>query len=450
MEVNNYEVNTYYDGKNIIDNVDKNSIAEELGVEPGDILVSINNNIITDIIDYKYLITDDFITLTIQKKDGELWDLEIEKDYYEDIGITFTNPLIDKAKNCRNRCIFCFIDQLPKGMRETLYFKDDDSRLSFLQGNFITLTNLSDEEIDRIIKYRLSPINVSVHTTDPELRVKMLNNKNAGRVYDILKRFSEADIEVNCQIVLIPGINDGDNLNKTLRDLSCLYPNVSSVAVVPVGLTKYREGLSKLNVYDYDTANALIEFIHDKQEEYLKDIETRFVFASDEFYIIAKRQVPEYEAYEGFPQYENGVGLIRSFYYEVQEALKGIDNNSTSNKNFTIATGTLAYDFLKDIANMVTAQIKGLNLSVVPITNDFFGEKITVSGLVTGKDLINYLKKFHIGDGLIIPRTMLKSGEEVFLDDITISDVENSLNAKVIISDVDGEKFIDIFKNDMR
>ncbi|MFA5524161.1 MAG: DUF512 domain-containing protein [Tissierellales bacterium] len=450
MEVNKYEVNTYYDGKNIIDNVDENSIADELGIEPGDILISINNNNITDIIDYKYLITDDFVTISIQKKDGELWDLEIEKDYYEDIGITFTNPLIDKAKNCKNKCIFCFIDQLPKGMRKTLYFKDDDSRLSFLQGNFITLTNLSDEEIDRIIRYRLSPINVSVHTTDPELRIKMLNNKNAGKVYDILKRFSEAGIEMNCQIVLIPSINDGCYLDKTLNDLSNLYPNISSVAVVPIGLTKYREGLSQLDIYDYDSANELIEYIKGKQKKYLKNLNTRFVFASDEFYILAKRSVPEYEEYEGFPQYENGVGLMRSFYCEVQEALNVLGKDSVLNKTYTIVTGVLAYSFIKDIVNMITGKIEGLHLNVVPIINVFFGEKITVSGLITGNDLINQLKKHEIKDGVIIPRSMLKSGEEVFLDDINISDVENNLNTRVYICDVDGEKFIKVFKNEMR
>ncbi len=450
MEVNNYELNTYYDGKNIIDNVDKDSIAEELGIEPGDILISINDNRIKDIIDYKYLITDDFITMTIQKKDGELWDFEIEKDYYEDIGITFTNPLIDKAKNCRNKCIFCFIDQLPKGMRETLYFKDDDSRLSFLQGNFITLTNLSDEEIDRIIKYRLSPINVSVHTTDPELRIKMLNNKNAGKVYDILKRFSQAGIEMNCQIVLIPGINDGNNLERTLKDLSNLYPNISSVAVVPVGVTRYREGLMPLNTFDFESSNKLLEYIHTKQKEFLSKIDTRFVFASDEFYILAKRTIPEFDEYEGFPQYENGVGLLRSFQQELEESLSNIKDNSVLNKCYTIATGTIAYDFINKVAEMITSKIKGLRLKVVAIRNDFFGEKITVSGLITGNDLIEQLKKYEIGDGLIIPSSMLRRGEAVFLDDVTVSDVENSLNSEVIISEVDGGRFVDIFKNKMR
>lgn len=450
MEVNNYEVNAYYDGKNIIDNVDENSIAEELGIEPGDILISVNDQKIRDIIDYKFLINDDFVVLTIQKKNGEIWELEIEKDYYEDIGITFSNPLIDKAKNCRNKCIFCFIDQLPKGMRKTLYFKDDDSRLSFLQGNFITLTNLSDEEIDRIIKYRLSPINVSVHTTDPDLRVKLLNNKNAGKIYDILKRFSDAGIEMNCQIVLIPGINDGNNLDKTLEDLSRLYPSVSSVAVVPVGLTKYREGLCKLETYDYETANQLLDYVHSKQRKYLKDMNTRFVFASDEFYILAQKTIPPYEAYEGFPQYENGVGLVRAFQYEVEKALNDIKGKPVLNKSYTIATGTLAFNFMKEISDKITKKINGLKLNVVPIVNEFFGDKITVSGLVTGKDLINQLKAHDIKDGLIIPRSMLKKDEDIFLDDITIGDIEKSLCTNVIISDVDGKKFIHIFKDEMR
>lgn len=450
MESNNYEVNTFYDGKNIIDSVNKNSIAEELGIESGDILLSVNDNKVTDIIDYKYLITDDFITMTILKKDGELWELEIEKDYDEDIGITFTNPLIDKAKNCRNKCIFCFIDQLPRGMRQTLYFKDDDSRLSFLQGNFITLTNLNDEEINRIVKYRLSPINISVHTTDPDLRIKMLNNKNAGKVYEILKRFSEAGIEMNCQIVLIPGINDGNNLEKTLQDLSALHPNVSSVAVVPVGLTKHRNGLAELSAYNNETASELIDIIHRKQKEFLDILGTRFVFASDEFYLLSKKSIPDYEEYEGFPQYENGVGLIRSFHQEIYEALMSINKYAALNKSYIIATGTLAFDFIKEIASMIMMKINGLSLKVVPIRNDFFGDSITVSGLITGRDLITQLKKHDIGDGIILPSSMLKRYEKVFLDDITVEDVEKILNTKVIISDVDGMKFINILKNEMR
>lgn len=450
MESNNYEVDIYYDGKNIIDNVNKNSIAEELGIESGDILVSINDNKVTDIIDYKYLITEDFVTMNILKKNGELWELEIEKDYDEDIGITFTNPLIDKAKNCRNKCIFCFIDQLPKGMRETLYFKDDDSRLSFLQGNFITLTNLNEEEIDRIIRYRLSPINISVHTTDPELRAKMLNNKNAGKAYEILKRFSDAGIDMNCQIVLIPGINDGDNLERTLRDLSALHPNVSSVAVVPVGLTKYRKDLIKLSTYSVETANELLEFINKRQKEYLDSIDTRFVFASDEFYVVGKREVPSYEEYEGFPQYENGVGLIRSFHQEIQEALMDVSKGFELNRSYVIATGTLASDFVKEVASMIMMKIKGLSLRVIPIKNDFFGETITVSGLVTGRDLIKQLDKYEMGDGLILPSSMLKRDEKVFLDDTTVEDIEKSLNTKVIISDVDGTKLINILINEKR
>ncbi|HBN04169.1 MAG TPA: radical SAM protein, partial [Bacteroidales bacterium] len=263
MELKNLKEN-----RNIIEKVVEGSIAEELDIEPGDILVSINQSKVKDIIDYKYLISDDFVLVTIEKKDGELWDLEIEKEYDEDLGIVFTNPLIDKARSCRNKCIFCFIDQLPKGMRETLYFKDDDSRLSFLQGNFITLTNLNDDEIQRIIDYRLSPINVSVHTTNPKLRVKMINNKRAGEILNILKRFSKAQIEVNCQIVLVPGVNDGEELRRTLDDLSKLYPSVKSVAVVPVGITKYREGLSSIQVYDDNNANELLDLVDEMQNEF--------------------------------------------------------------------------------------------------------------------------------------------------------------------------------------
>lgn len=443
------EVRANYDGQNIIENVIENSIAEELGIEPGDILVSINGISVKDIIDYKYLITDDFITATIQKRNGEFWELEIEKDYDEDIGIIFSNPLIDKAKNCKNKCIFCFIDQLPKGMRRTLYFKDDDSRLSFLQGNFITLTNLSEEEIERIISYKLSPINISVHTTDPELRIKMLNNKRAGNIYSILKRFYNAGIEMNCQIVLVPGVNDGQNLNKTLEDLSELYPNVNSVAVVPVGVTKYRDKLAKLETYNHESAKELVDLVEQNQNEFLKKLGTRFIFASDEFYVLAKKTIPDYESYEGFPQYENGVGLIRAFQSEVKEALDLIEGNFKLDKSYTIVTGTLAYDFMKDISDMVMKICKGLKLNVVPIKNKFFGETITVSGLVTGQDLIEELRNKDIKDGIIIPSSMLKRDEDIFLDDVTIEDVENILKTKVIKCDVDGQKFVDIFIKDM-
>ncbi|WP_069650181.1 DUF512 domain-containing protein [Caloranaerobacter ferrireducens] len=441
MEIKNTNRHT-----NIIEAIESGSIAEELGIESGDVLISVNGYPITDILDYKYQISDDYVEMTIQKKNGEIWELEIEKDTNEDIGIIFTNPLIDKAKSCRNKCIFCFIDQLPKGMRDTLYFKDDDSRLSFLQGNFITLTNLSDDEIDRIIFYKLSPINISVHTTDPELRVKMLNNKNAGRLYNILQRFSEANIEMNCQIVLCPGINDGIYLDRTLEDLAVLYPNVKSVAVVPVGVTKYRKGLFKLETYNKYTAEKLLDFINKKQKEYLKKLGSRFVFAADEFYVLAKKEIPLFDEYEGFPQLENGVGLMRLFFEEVCKALAQIDKDMQLNKKFTIATGMLAYPFMKDVADLVMSKFRDLNLQVEPIGNNFFGETITVSGLITGTDLIGQLTGKDLGDGLIIPKSMLKRDENIFLDDITVEEVEKRLNVKVIVLDVDGYEFVDFYK----
>lgn len=429
--------------RNIIEEVKKGSIAQELDIKKGDILLSIDDMDIKDIIDYKYLMANDFIVLCIEK-DGEIWEYEIEKDYDEDIGIIFSNPLIDVAKSCKNKCSFCFIDQLPKGMRETLYFKDDDSRLSFLQGNFITLTNMSDEDIERIINYRISPINISVHTTDSDLRVKMLKNKNAGKVYDILKRFSEANIDMNCQIVLCPGINDKENLNKTLDDLVKLYPQISSVAVVPVGLTKYRDGLEKLELYDYEKAVKLVNQIEEKQKIYLKDIETRFVYASDEFYLVANKDIPSFEEYEEFQQIENGVGLLKIFEYEIIEVLKKIKNKSC-NKRYIIATGTLAYKFMNKIAKMIMDKINGLHIEVVPIVNDYFGDTITVAGLVTGNDLIKQLENYKNFDGIIIPESMLRSGEKIFLDDITVTVVEEKLKNKVIVSKVNGEEFIKLF-----
>lgn len=441
------ELKNFTEDKNIIEEIAEGSIAEELELQPGDILLSINNVAVKDIIDYKYLISDEYVVVEIEKPDGDIWEFEIEKEYDEDLGIVFTNPLIDKAKSCRNKCIFCFIDQLPQGMRETLYFKDDDSRLSFLQGNFITLTNMSDEEIQRIIDYRLSPINVSVHTTNPELRMRMLNNKNAGKIHEILKRFREANLEVNCQIVLVPGINDGKELDRSLNDLVELFPSIESVAVVPIGLTKYREKLQKLEPFNQNTANSLLDYIHDKQKEFQKNIGTRFVFPSDEFYALTKMELPHYDHYEGFPQLENGVGLMKSFEYEVSKELKKIKEPIISNKRYIIATGTLAYEFMNEIKNKILEKFHNLELQIIPIVNNFFGETITVSGLITGQDLISQLKEFNNIDKIIIPRSMMKRDEEVFLDNITIKEASKALNIPVIISDVEGKSLIDIMKN---
>lgn len=440
------ELGNVMETKNIIEDIVLGSIAEELSIEPGDILVSINGEKVKDVIDYKYLISDDFLLIEIQKPNGEVWEFDIEKDYNEDLGIIFTNPLIDKAKSCKNKCMFCFIDQLPPNMRDTLYFKDDDSRLSFLQGNFITLTNMSDEEIDRIIKYRLSPINVSVHTTNPELRVKMLKNKNAGKVYEILKRFHEANLEVNCQIVLVPGVNDGGELERTIDDLSMLFPTIESVAVVPVGITKYRKNLEQVRTYDKELALKLLDSIEKMQDKFLEKKATRFVFASDEFYCLTKCKLPSFDNYEGFPQYENGVGLMKSFEYEIDSQLEELKVNKDIKKKYIIATGTLAYDFIIKITNKIKNKFEGIEFTVVPIKNNFFGETITVSGLVTGNDLISQLKSYKNYDAVIIPKVMLKRDEEIFLDNSTIKDIEMELGIKILVSEVDGEKFIDVLK----
>ncbi|NLK44896.1 MAG: DUF512 domain-containing protein [Tissierellia bacterium] len=440
------ELKNYTEDNNIIEEIIEGSIAEELEIEVGDILLSINDTPVKDIIDYKYLISDEFIEVSIEKKNGEIWQYEIEKDYDEDLGIIFTNPLIDRAKSCRNKCIFCFIDQLPPNMRKTLYFKDDDSRLSFLQGNFITLTNMSDEEVQRIIDYKLTPINVSVHTTNPDLRIKMLSNKNAGKIYDILKRFSDANLEINCQIVLVPGVNDGDELNRTLNDLSKLHPSIKSIAMVPVGVTKYRERLERITPYSKETANELLNLVFKKQEEFMNTLGTRFVFPSDEFFALTGTTLPEYEEYEGFPQLENGVGLMRLFEEEVVKELSKIKAPIYKEKKYIIATGTLAYNFMCKIIELICKKIEGLELKVVPIVNKFFGETITVSGLITGRDLVEQLKEFSNYDKIIIPRSMLKRDEEVFLDDLTLGEVSKFLNMEVIPSKVEGKSIIDIIK----
>jgi len=440
MELTNINIS-----KNIIEDVEPNSIGKELGIEPGDILLSINGNPVRDIIDYKYLISDEYIELEIEKDEGEIWLYEIEKEYDEDLGIIFTNPLIDRAKSCSNKCIFCFIDQLPPNMRESLYFKDDDSRLSFLQGNFITLTNMSDEEIDRIIKYRLSPINISVHTTNPKLRVKMLRNRKAGNILEILKKFHQAQLEINCQIVLVPGFNDGEELDKTLTDLAGLHPSIKSVAVVPVGITKYRERLTHLTPYTSDMAKKLLEQVLNKQEYFLKELGTRFVFPSDEFFALSSKDLPKYEEYENFPQLENGVGLLKLFKSQVMEELEKIDEPIKNKGEYIIATGTLAYEFMKDIAKKVNQKFQGLKLTVVPIINQYFGEKITVSGLITGTDLVEQLKSVK-ADGIIIPKSMMKSDEDIFLDSVDLEDVAKKLERHIIVSPVRGKDFIDILR----
>lgn len=426
--------------KNIIENIIKDSIADELGLEVGDEILSINGENIKDIIDYKYLISDEYIELEIKKLNGELISFEIEKDFYEDLGIEFSNPLIDEAKRCSNNCVFCFIDQLPPNMRQTLYFKDDDSRLSFLQGNFITLTNMKEEDIERIIKYRISPINVSVHTTNPELRKKMLRNINASKIMDILKRFDEAHIEVNCQIVCIPDINDKEELDRTVRDLYELKNSVSSLAIVPVGITKYRENLPDLKPFDRQRSIEIIEQVHKLQREFLEKSNTRFVFLGDEFYILAGMNIPEDEEYEGYPQIENGVGLVRNFSEEINEELKNyqISNNEGE---VTLVTGELAKEFMEDIKSRVLKKLPNYKINVRAIKNDFFGRTITVAGLVTGIDIIKQVDKMDYKN-LMIPDCMLRANTDYFLDDTTLGELENKLNRKVFVTKVDGKDFL--------
>ena len=427
--------------KNIIVKVLKNSIAEEMDIEPGDELLTVNNSEIMDYIDYKYQISDDMVILEIKKKDGEIWELEIEKEYDEDIGIVFENPLMDNIKVCSNKCIFCFIDQMPKGMRKTLYLKDDDTRLSFLYGNFITLTNLSDDEIDRIIKYRISPIKVSVHTTDSELRKYMMGNNKDIDILKYLKKLIDANITVDCQIVLVRDVNDKEQLTKTINDLSKLHPGLRSVAVVPVGLTKHREKLLELKPFDKESAQEVVAQVTSLQNTLIKKIGTRFIFIADEFYILSGNNFPAYEAYEDFDQLENGIGMCRLFKSQVEEVLKNVKYQKILKDEVTFVTGAAAYELMVELSEMIMSRIN-VKINVVKIINNFFGDKITVSGLATGKDIIEQLKgKDYIN--LILPRNMINDNL-CMLDDMVIEDLERELNTKVEICDVDGKALISL------
>ncbi len=427
--------------KIIIDDITPGSIAEELDIKKGDKLISVNGEYIEDILEYKYLISDEYIVVEIEKPNGEVWELDIEKDYDEDLGFVF-NGIIDNQKSCCNKCIFCFIDQLPKGMRKTLYFKDDDTRLSFLQGNFVTLTNLKDKDIEKIIRFRISPINISVHTTDMELRKMMLNNKNAGRLLEQLKRLKDGGIEMKAQIVLCPDINDGKQLDKTVEDLYQFYPQLNCMAAVPVGITKYREKLYPLKEYDKIGASKVINQVKTMQDYYIKNTGSRFIFLSDEFYIIASKELPPYESYEDFSQIENGVGIIRMFQSEIQNSLDSIKHGIPISKNATIITGEYAVPYLKEAANNIMNKLTGVNLQVIGIENDFFGSSVKVAGLITGRDTISQLKGRNIFRNVLIPDNMLRRGEKIFLDDLSIEDIERALDVKIIICNQDGSDLV--------
>ncbi len=417
------------------------SIAEEAGIEAGDKLISINGRDFHDILEYRYLTAEYEVTLEVLKKDGTTEMITVENDY-EDIGIEFAEGLIDEAQSCTNKCIFCFIDQLPKGMRETVYFKDDDTRLSFLQGNYVTLTNMSDEEIDRLIEMRVSPINVSVHATNPELRCKMLNNRFAGKCYDIMKKFAANGISMNCQIVLCPKINDGENLERTLTDLGALYPYVNSISVVPVGLTRYRDGLYPLTPFTEESSRETVEFVGRIQDKFLEELGTRLVYLSDEFYVNAKIPVPDSESYEGFPQLENGVGLIASMREEFDSALRLVKKKKRS-RHIAMATGEIAGDFIKSLAKALMKKCEGIEIDVYPIKNNFFGGGVTVSGLVCGCDIIEQLKNVITADTLMIPHSMLRDDDNIFLDDTTVEDVERALGVTIVPVINDGYEFVE-------
>ena len=435
--------------EHIIKSIEPGSIADEMELEVNDVLISINGETIEDVFDYQYLIKDEYLEVLVRKSDGEEWLLEIDKEYDEDLGIEFENSLMSEYYSCRNKCIFCFIDQMPKGMRETLYFKDDDSRLSFLQGNYITLTNMSDKDINRIIKFNLAPINISVQTTNPELRCKMLNNRFAGEALKKLDILFENNIEMNGQIVLCKNVNDKDELVRSINDLSKYLPFMRSISVVPAGITKYRDGLYPLELFTPEEAAEVIDLIESRQQEFYDKYGLHFIHASDEWYINAGRDFPEEERYDGYIQLENGVGMMRLFIEEFNEAYNTLSKDmEIEPKTCTLATGKLTYSTLKDFASKLMNQFPQLTINVVAIRNDFFGETITVSGLITGQDLLKQLKELKesgcdLGQTLVIPCNMLRSGEEVFLDDITISHIEQELQINIIVSDSSGQDFID-------
>lgn len=417
--------------KHVISGVVPGSIAEEMEIQPGDLLLQIDNMEMEDILDYQFYAEDEEVTLLIEKPDGEEWELEIEKEYGEDIGLIFENGLMDDYRSCSNKCIFCFIDQMPPGMRETLYFKDDDARLSFLQGNYITLTNLKQKDMERIVRYHLSPINISVHTTNPRLRCQMLHNRFAGDALKKIDYFYEHEIEMNGQIVLCKGYNDGDELKATLLDLVHYCPVMQSVSVVPVGLTKYREGLCPLEAFTAEEAGRTIDLIEEIQKMCLEQFGFHFVHASDEFYVMAGRELPKEEQYDGYPQLENGVGMLRLLMEETKSALSQVDGDDRS-EELTIATGRLAFPYMQTCLDWIQEKFPGIRAELVPIRNDFFGEMITVSGLITGQDLIAQLRGKKLGSRLLIPINMLRSGEEVFLDDVTVSELQNALQVPVV------------------
>lgn len=422
-----------------IKSVEPRTPAHWARIRPGETLLEVNGHRIVDVLDYKFYTYDARLTLTLQGEDGATRSVRVRKQEGEDLGLEFDTYLMDRARSCANNCIFCFVDQMPQGMRDTLYFKDDDARLSFLMGNYITLTNLSPREIQRIIDLRISPINVSVHTTDPALRCEMLGNRRAGESIEVMRRFAENGVCMNCQIVACPGINDGPALRRTLEDLTEMYPGVDSVSIVPVGVTKFREGLYPLKTYDKDTAAALIDQVEAWGAKCMERFGTTIFWCSDEFYLLSGRELPQDSYYEDYRQLENGVGMLRLLETEFRSAMEADDPPAPGSvAPFTIATGVSAAPTLEKLVQLAAARCGGLDWRVVPIVNHFFGETIVVAGLVTGRDLIDQLRGKYLGERLLLPDNMLRYHENVFLDDVTVEEVEVALGVPLTFVEQDG------------
>lgn len=420
-----------------IESVDAGSVCEKHGIKADDVLISINGNEIMDVLDYQFYATESKLLLEIERN-GKKHFVSLKKKDYEDLGLNFCTYLMDEQKPCRNKCVFCFIDQLPKGLRDSLYFKDDDSRLSFLFGNYITLTNISEHEVDRIIKMHISPINISVHTTNPKLRNRMMHNRFAGDSLKVLYRLAEAGTKINCQLVLCPGWNDGDELKKTLDDLTSLYPSVQSIAAVPLGMTKFRDGLEKLTPYNKESARATVSIIEDYGDKCLKKYGTRIVYAADEFYLKAELPMPDEDYYEEYAQLDNGVGMCTLLKSEFVQAVNEENMPYDESVNVSIATGTAAYPLLCELVDIAKKKWHNLNCKVFEIKNNFFGESITVSGLVTGGDLISQLKNQDLGNTLLLPSSMFRAQGDIMLDDTSVNDIETALNVRVRITQNDG------------
>lgn len=426
-----------------ISRITPHSIAERKGLHPGDTLLTINGHDIVDVLDYQFYADECALTLRVRQIGKKLVRvIRVHKQQYEDLGLEFETYLMDKQRSCRNKCIFCFIDQLPKGMRESLYFKDDDSRLSFLFGNYVTMTNMEESELDRIIQMHITPINVSVHTTNPALRCRMLNNRFAGNVLERLKKLTDAGIAVNCQLVLCPGINDGEELRRSLDDLTAL-PNIVSIACVPFGQTRYREGLAKIDGYTRETAAETLAILEEYGDRTVKETGRRLVFASDEFYLTAGKKIPDAAFYEDFSQIENGVGMVSLLTDEFMTALAEAPADNESYR-CSIAVGTLAAPEIQKLADAAMQKFPGLDCRVYPIVNHFFGETITVTGLLTGTDLADQLKDKELGEHLLLSCNMLRSprmhsaDEDVFLDDMTVGELSEKLHTRITITESSG------------